>query len=237
MKRAMSAVLGSGVAALGAAAVCPAANATPEHVPAPPRPAATARHERRHARPRHRGHAPKPMMRNGDYVYEVTIGNTEASEGKPNMTCLGSNMRITGLSTFPEGKNAGALWQKHPEAWNGTFTITTGPAATITVSWTPPSERREAEEEASSHNGFILNPRLWGQDDTAAVGRVCAATSPDTVVGEIGEGVATWVLPAPVRSAAALMATPPTNIYPNEYSAAFEVLPNGTVPAFAPFNS
>jgi len=45
------------------------------------------------------------------------------------------------------------------------------------------------------------------------------------------------MLPAPVRSADALMATPPTNIYPYEYSVAFEVLPDGTVPAFTPFNS
>jgi hypothetical protein len=78
---------------------------------------------------------------------------------------------------------------------------------------------------------------LWGQNDSAPVSAVCAATSPGAVVGEIGEGVATWVLPVPVRSAAALMATPPTNIYPNEYSVTFEVLPNGTVPPFAPFNS
>jgi hypothetical protein len=179
---------------------------------------------------------PKPTLRNGSYVYTVVIGNTVATAGKPNVACSGSSMRLTGIATFPESKNATALWERTPTAWKRRYTITTGPATTITVSWLPAAEQREAEEEAA-HNGSVRNPRLWGQENTTPTSAVCAATSPGAVVGEIGEALATWVLPAPARSAAALMATPPTNIYPNEYSAAFEVLPNGTVPAFAPMNS
>jgi hypothetical protein len=234
-RRAMSVVLGSGVGVIAlSAAACPAANAAKGDAPTTPKPTTTARRERGHARARRRSSAPKPTVRNGDYVYEVIIGNTETNQGKPNMTCSGSSMRITELATFPEGKNAVELWE--PASWNRLYTITTGPATTITVSWTPPAERQEAEEEAAAHNGFILNPRLWGQDNTAPVSAVCGATSPGAVVGEIRGAQATWVLSSPVSSAAALMATPPTNIYPAKYAIAFEVLPNGTVPAFSPFS-
>lgn len=230
-KRAMTVVLGSGAAVLGAA--CPPASAASEHAP---NARATVRHERPHARPRHRRPLPKPTLRNGNYVYTVIIGNTEATEGKPNMTCSGSSMRLTGIATYPDSSNASALWEKTPAAWTRLYTITTGPATTITVSWTPPEKRQAAAEEAAQHNGLVLNPRLWGQNDTAPVSIICGATSPGAVVGELGEALATWVLPAPVRSAAALMATPPTNINANEYGAAFEVLPNGTVPAFTPYS-
>jgi hypothetical protein len=90
------------------------------------------------------------------------------------------------------------------------------------------------EEESDAHNGFILNPRLWSKPETTLASTICAATTPGAVVGEVGEALATWVLPAPARSAAALMATPPTNVSPNELRIAFEVLPGGAVPAFTP---
>jgi hypothetical protein len=234
-KRAFSAVMGTSAAALSAAGACPPANAAPKHAPTTPKPT-TVRHERRHARP-HRRPTSKPTIRHGDYVYKVAIGNTVATEGKPNTACSAAGMRITGLGTFPESNNATALWERTPAAWKRHYTITTGPATTITVSWLPAAEQREAEEEATAHNGSVLNPRLWGQSDSALTSAVCAATSPGAAVAEIGEALATWVLPAPARSAAALMATPPTNIYPNEYSAAFEVRPDGSVPAFAPLAS
>lgn len=232
-KRAFSAVLGTSAAALSAAAACPPANAATEHAPTTPKPATTVRHER----PHHRRPASKPTIHHGSYVYTVIIGDTEATEGKPNVACSWSNMRLTGIATYPNSNNASALWERTPAAWKQQYTITTGPATTITVSWLPAAKQQEAREEAATHNGSILNPRLWGQENTTPTSAVCAATSPNATVAEIGEGLATWVLPAPVSSAAALMATPPTNISPNEYRVAFEVLPNGTVPAFAPFNS
>jgi hypothetical protein len=229
-KRAFSAVLGTSAAALSAAGACPPADAAAAHAPTAPKPAMTVRHERsRHS-------SPKPTLRKGDYVYKVFIGGTKAPEGKPNVACSGSSMRLTGITTYPDSNDASALWERTPAAWKKRNTITTGPATTITVSWLPAAEQREAEEEAATHNGSVLNPRLSGQPDSALTSAVCAATSPGASVGDIGEGLATWVLPAPARSAAALMATPPTNIYPNEYSVAFEVLPNGSVPAFSPYS-
>src|SRR5258705_6079941 len=184
-KRAFSAVMGTSAAALSAAGACPPANAATEHAPT------TARHEHKHARPRHHRALPKPTLRNGSYVYTVVIGNTVATEGKPNAACSGSSMRITGLATYPESKNATALWERTPAAWKQHYTITTGPATTITVSWLPAAEQREAEEEAA-HNGSVRTPRLQGKPDSALTSTVCAATSPGAAVGEIGEALATW---------------------------------------------
>jgi hypothetical protein len=238
-KRCRSVVLGASVAAASAVGACPTANATNAQgarEQRPHEPAKVRRHDpKRRVRQRHRKNSSPAAAHPGKYVYEVVIGNTEAEENKPNMACSGSSVRITGLATFPESSNATALWYKPPESWKRLFTITTGPATTITVGWTPPSERQAAAEDAAAHNGFILNPRLWGQEDTTATSTVCDA-SPGAVLGELGEALATWVLPAPVRSAAALMATPPTNIYPNEYSIPFEVLPDGTVPPFQSYS-
>lgn len=234
-KRCRTMALGAGVAAIGAAAACPTANAANEAAPAAHTPQAAVTHE--HARPRRRrkpSAAPKPAPHHGPYVYTVVIGETEADENTPNVTCTAAGMRITGLGTFAESPDASALWERTPVAWKRTYAITAGPATTITVGWTPPAERREAEEESEAHNGFILNPRLWSKPETTLASTICAATSPDAVVGEVGEALATWVLPAPARSAAALMATPPTNVNANELRIAFEVLPNGSVPAFAP---
>lgn len=229
-RRCRSVVFSASVVALGATGACPAANAANEHAPTMPKPTTTVRHER----PRHS--SPKPTLRKGDYVYKVFLGGTKAPEGKPNVACSGSSMRLTGITTYPDSNNASALWERTPAAWKKRNTITTGPATTITVSWLPAAKQREAEEEAAAHNGSVLNPRLSGQPDSALTSAVCAATSPGASIGDIGEGLATWVLSTPATSAAALMATPPTNIYPNEYSVAFEVLPNGSVPSFAPFS-
>jgi hypothetical protein len=234
-KRCRAVAISASVAAISAATACQAADAASEAAPTAhaPRAAATREHARPHRR---RSPAPTPTTHHGDYVYTVVIGETEADENTPNMTCTAAGMRITGLGTFAESPDATALWERTPSAWKRTYAITTGPATTVTVSWTPPSERREAEEESDAHNGFILNKRLWGKPDTTLASTICAATSPGAVVGEVGEALATWVLPAPARSAAALMAMPPTNVSPNELRIAFEVLPNGSVPAFQPLS-
>jgi hypothetical protein len=234
-KRCRAVAISASVAAISAATACQAADAASEVTPTAhaPRTAATHEHAGSHRR-RKPSVAPKPSPQHGPYVYTVVIGETEADENTPNVTCAGAGMRITGLGTFAESPDATALWERTPSAWKQTYAITAGPATTITVSWTPPSERREAEEESDAHNGFILNKRLWGKPDTTLASTICAATTPGAVVGEVGEALATWVLPAPASSAAALMATPPTNVSPNELRIAFEVLPNGSVPAFTP---
>ncbi|HTC58681.1 MAG TPA: hypothetical protein VK691_01015 [Solirubrobacteraceae bacterium] len=174
------------------------------------------------------------MRGHGKYVYKAVIGDTEATESEPNMACAGAGARLTGIA-FAElnGPGSSRIWAQHPAAFNKTYTLTTSPATTITVSWTPPAERREAQEESVAHNGEIRNQRLQGQDDTTTVGTVCAATHPGANVAEIGEATATWELPTPVTNLTALVSHAPTSIAPNEYRVAFEVLPNGTVPAFA----
>jgi hypothetical protein len=232
-KRCRSVVLGASVAALGAtgAGTCPAANAA--NVPGSHGPRAAV--ARKHAKPRRR--APHSAVHHGKYVYEAVIGNTEATANEPNMACASAGARLTRIA-FAELNGPGSfkIWAQHPAAFNKTYTLTTSPATTITVSWLPAAEQREAEEEAA-RTGNVSNPRLQGQNDTTTVSAVCAAAPrPGANIAEIGEATATWELPAPVTSLAALTRYAPTSITPNEYSAAFEVLPNGTVPPFAPFS-
>jgi hypothetical protein len=228
-KRCRAVAISASVAAISAATACQAADAASEAASTAHAPRAADKRE--HAGSHRRR---KPSPQHGPYVYTVVIGETEADENTPNMTCTAAGMRITGVGTFAESPDATALWERTPAAWKRLYAITTGPATTVTVGWTPPSERREAEEESDAHNGFILNPRLWSKPETTLASTICAATTPGAVVGEVGEALATWVLPAPASSAAALMATPPTNVSPNELRIAFEVLPGGSVPAFAP---
>jgi hypothetical protein len=239
-RRCRAVVLGASVAALGAtgagggeALARPAANAA--SAPGSHGPRATVAHKhavlRRH--PRHKA-APTPARRSGKYVYEGVIGNTVATENEPNMACTGAGARLTRIA-FAELNGPGSfkIWAQHPAAFNKTYTLTATPTTTITVSWTPPAERREAEEEAATHNGEVRNPHLQGQNDTTTVGKVCAAAPrPDAAIAEIGEATVTWELPAPVTSLAALTRHAPTNITPNEYSVSFEVQPDGTVPPF-----
>src|SRR5258708_6298794 len=104
--------MGTSAAAWSVAGACPPANAATEHAPT------TARHEHKHARPRHHRALPKPTLRNGSYVYTLGIGNTVATEGKPNAACSGASMRITRLATYPESQNATALWERTPD-WGG----------------------------------------------------------------------------------------------------------------------
>ena len=138
---------------------------------------------------------------------------------------------------MPETSAATALFYRNESFWGKRVTITAGPTAKVTISWTPPAERREAEAEATAHNGEIRNPRLWGQEDTGLAGTVCAATTPNAALGDIGEGEVTWRLPRPVTSVAALLAQPATSVYTNEYMLVFEILPDGTVPNFAPYQT
>ena len=138
---------------------------------------------------------------------------------------------------MPETSAATALFYRNESFWGKRVTITAGPTAKVTISWTPPAERREAEAEAAAHNGEIRNPRLWGQEDTGLAGAVCAATTPNAALGDIGEGEVTWRLPRPVTSVAALLAQPATSVYTNEYMLVFEILPDGTVPNFAPYQT
>lgn len=221
-KRAMSMVMGSGVAALSVAA-CPPANAAAPVAHAASKTRAVVRHER--VKPR-RGHV---RTAQGEYVYKVIVGG-EVRTDKANMACAGSSLRISGVMTYPEG-NATALWERSPAAWRQRFTITSGPATTITVPWTSPAEDKEAAE----HGGMIPNSR--SPVATTPASRVCAATTPNAAVGSVGEGVVTWRLPSPVKSVAALLAHAPANININEHVSAFTVRPDGTVPTFAPFQA
>jgi hypothetical protein len=225
-RRCRSVVLGASVAALGATGACPAANAASSGTPA------RAAFARKHAAPRHR--APHPAAHHGKYVYKAVIGNTVATENEPNMACTSDGgARLTHIA-FAELNGPGSfkIWAQHPAAFNKTYTLTATPTTTITVSWLPAAEQREAEEEAA-HTGNVSNPRLQGQNDTTTVSAVCAAAPRSGAnIAEIGEATATWELPAPVTSLAALTHHAPTNITPNEYTAVFEVLPNGTVPPF-----
>lgn len=235
-KRAMSVVLGISTAALSAAAVCPAANATPDARKPVSAKTPAAEHPRPSRSPSLRELERQVPSPDGEYVYKAVIDG-QISVEKPNTSCSGSVIRLAGVTLEAQGQNANSFWFKNPNSWNGTFTLTTSPATTITVSWLPPAERREAAEEAATHNGSVLNPRLWGKPDAAPVSSICSATAPNAALGGISEGVVTWQLPRPAKSVAALLTYPAANIYPNQYMLAFEALPDGTVPAFAPFNS
>jgi hypothetical protein len=167
-------------------------------------------------------------------VYKATIGDTVATQGDPNMACSGGGGARLKRIAFAdlEGPGAFKIWAGNPEAFNKTYTLTATPTTTVTVNWLPANERREALEEGA-RIGDVRNPRLQGQEDTATVSAVCAASAkPGARIAEIGLAQATWELSAPVTSLAALTRYAPTNITPSEYSVAFEVLPNGTVPPF-----
>jgi hypothetical protein len=232
-RRCRSVVFGASVVALGATGACPAANAA--SAPGSHGPRAAVAHK--HAPPRrHRRHkaVPSPASRHGKYVYKGVIGNTVATANEPNMACTGDGgARLTRIA-FAELNGPGSfkIWAQHPAAFNKTYTLKATPTTAITVNWMPASKQREAEEEAA-HTGNVSNPRLQGQNDTTTVSAVCAAAPrPGANIAEIGEATATWELPAPVTSLAELTRYAPTSITPNEYSAVFEVLPNGTVPPF-----
>lgn len=219
-KRCRSIVLSASVAALGTTAACPAANAEGSGGPVPasaPRAAAVREHAtpKRHVA-RHRG----------AYVYEVAVGGELRSEA-PNTSCAGNSIRFTRLTfKMSESPAADALSERDPSFWRDRFTVTAGPATTITMPWNSPQETREAEE----HNGVIQNGHgTWA---TAPAARVCAATSPDAALGSVGEGIVTWRLPAPVTSVAALLAQSPTSATFNELMVAFSIQPDGSVPAF-----
>lgn len=85
----------------------------------------------------------------------------------------------------------------------------------------------------------MLHPPLVAvpQWDSGAAGAVCAATSPNAGLGDIGEGEVTWRLPQPVASVAALLAQPAASVYTNEYMLVFEILPDRSVPTFTPFQT
>jgi hypothetical protein len=222
-RRCRSIVMSTSVVALGATGACPAANAASNGTPGSHGNRAVVAHKRA---------APVPARRRV-YVYKAVIGDTEAMENEPNMACAGAGARLTGIA-FAElnGPGSSRIWAQHPAAFNKTYTLTTSPATTITVSWTPPAERREAQEESAAHNGEIRNPRLQGRDNTTTVGAVCAATHSGANIAEIAGAGARWELPAPVTSLAALVSHTPTSIAPNEYRVAFEVQPDGAVPPF-----
>jgi hypothetical protein len=210
--------MGSGVAALSVAA-CPPANATAPDAHAASKTRAVVRHER--VKPR-LGHV---RTAQGEYVYKVIVGG-EVRTDKANMACSGSSLRISGVTAYPESRDATSLWERSPAAWRQRFTITSGPATTITVPWSSPGEDKEAAE----NGGMIPNSRSLVS--TTQASRVCAATTPNAAVGSMGEGVVTWSLPSPAKSVAALLAHAPTNVSINEYVSAFTIQPDGTVPTF-----
>ncbi len=221
-KRAMSAVMGSGVAALSVAA-CPPANASESSHAAPSKQAAV-RHERTRSR---RPHARPPH--NGDYVYKVTISG-EISNTRANTACSGSSLKIVGVTTYPESRSTTALWERSTATWRQHFTITSGPATTITVPYTTPAELAEAE----AHDGNAPNsPSVTG---TASASRVCAAAAPNAGVASVGEGIVTWRLPKPAKGVAALLSQPPTNIDLNKLAMAFTIQPGGAVTVSGPYS-
>jgi hypothetical protein len=240
-KRCRTVVIGVG-AALATTGACPQAHAA-SATPATPRGVhVTARHKHHtkptsHAAPAH-----------GPYVYEATI-ESELSMHDANMRCTGGTLKLVAVALSAEGpdgrsytrppkvaRNSNDLWDQHPAAWEGPHTITAGPKTTVTMFWTPPAERQAAGEESLRNNGEIRDPRLQGQADTAVATAVCAAIAPNAGVASIGRGLATWRLPHPVTSVRALLSQPVTSIVADEYiTNNIEILPNGSVPAFTPY--
>jgi hypothetical protein len=240
-KRCRTVVLGASVAALGATGACPPAHAASAN-PATRRGAHVAARHKHRGKPT--GHA---APAHGPYVYEAAI-EAEVSTHDANMRCTAGTLKLVGVGLSAEGpdqsytrppkvaRNSNDLWDQHPAAWEGPHTITAGPATTLTMQWTPPSERRAAEEESMRNNGEIRDPRLRAEADTAHATTVCAATAPNAGVASIGLGLATWRLPHPVTSVRALLSHPVTSIVADEYvTGGLEILPNGSVPAFAPY--
>ncbi|MGA9314757.1 MAG: hypothetical protein WBV77_09025 [Solirubrobacteraceae bacterium] len=181
-------------------------------------------------------------------MYEATI-EAEVNANEANALCVTGTMKLIGVGLSPEGpdesytrpptvaRNSNDLWDQNPAAWEGPHTITTGPSTTLTMQWTPPAERREAEEESQRNNGEVRDPRLMGQSDTALATTVCAATTPDAGVLSIGKGLATWRLPRAVTSLHALLNQSVTSIVVSEYvRGGLEILPNGSVPTFKSFS-
>lgn len=234
-KRCRAVVLGASVAvgALGATGAC-AAGAASGETPSPGASQATT--ASKHPKFRRR------LSAHGAYVYEAVIGDTEVTENEPNMECSGVGRAASGATLVDTGFNAAVfkgpnlagMERRNPAMFNHTYALTLAPTTTITVNWLPHTAEQEALEEGDQHNGEVSNPRFKGQDDTATIGTVCAsATRPNAYIAEIGQATAKWVLTAPAPNLAALAKLPPASITPNEYRAAFEVLPNGTVPAFS----
>ncbi len=243
-RRCRSVVFSASVVALGATGACPAANAARGGTPGSHGPRATVAHKRT-APPRH--HSPKPVGPQGVYVYEATV-EAEVNANEANARCVTGTMKLIGVGLSPEGpdesytrpptvaRNSNDLWDQNPAPWEGSHTITTGPSTTLTMQWTPPAVRREAEEESQRNNGEVGDPRLRGQEDTGLTSTVCAATTPDAGVLSIGKGLATWRLPRAVTSLHALLNQPVTSIIVSEYvRGGLEILPNGSVPTFKPF--
>ncbi len=242
-RRCRSIVMSTSVVALGATGACPAANAASGPASGPH--GERAGIARKHVNPRRRHHSPKPVGPQGAYVYEAAI-EAEVNANEANARCVTGTMKLIGVGLSPEGpnesytrpptvaRNSNDLWDQNPAAWEGPHTITTGPGTTLTMQWTPPAERREAEEESQRNNGEVRDPRLMGQEDTGLASTVCAATTPDAGVLSIGKGLATWRLSRAVTSLHALLSQPVTSIVASEYVAGgLEILPNGSVPPFA----
>jgi hypothetical protein len=239
-KRCRTVVIGMG-AALATTSACPQAHAASASPATPPGAHVAARHKH-HAKPT--DHA---SPAHGPYIYEASI-EAEVSTHDANMRCNGGTLKLVGVGLSAEGpdesytrppkvaRNSNDLWEQHPAAWEGPHTITAGPGTTLTMHWMPPSERQAAEAESARNNGEIRDPRLQGQEDTALTTAVCAATAPNAGVASIGRGLATWRLPHPVMSVRALLSQPVTSIVADEYiTSGIEILPNGSVPAFAPY--
>jgi hypothetical protein len=234
-KRCRTVILGASVAVLGAATACPDANAASKAAPATQGTRAAVAHV--HHKPRRRPWPRTAPAPHGPYVYAIRVGG-EINVKKTDVQCSGSSIWLTQVSlVMPETSAAGALFNRNESFWDKHVTITAGPTAKVTISWKPPAERREAEAEANAHNGEIRNPRLWGQEDSGAAGTVCAATAPNAALGDIAEAEVTWRLPQPGASVAALLAQPATSVYTNEYMLVFEILPDGSVPSFTPYET
>jgi hypothetical protein len=237
-RRCRSVVLGASVAVLGTVSACPPTNAASTEATGSHAPRATiarrhAEHHQRHAA------APIPAAHPGKYVYEVSAEG-EVNVEHPNTSCSGTTLKLAGMALSAEGpgpRNSNQLWQQNPAAWERPYTVTTGATTTITMDWLPPKLQQEAVDEGDRNNGEVRNPRFKGQEDSTTASRICAATAPGAAVASIGRAQVVWSLAAPVRNLATLLADSPTSIHVEEDSAVFEVLPDGTVPSFTPYNS
>lgn len=243
-RRCRAVVIGASVAALGATGACASAEAATTRVQASQAKAPAATLARRHERRRH--HRPAAAPHHGPFVYEAQITNLVpgySPSSPPNTSCTPSGGARVVRVSFEEATEkfghdegpVGVLWE-HPGVLARVYSLTLSPATKITVNWLPRAERKEALEDAAAHHGFILNPRLQGQEDTTTIGTVCAAAQqPNSPIADVGaKTTLTWRLPAPVPSLAALAAQPAASITPDDDGEAFEVLPNGSVPPFTP---
>lgn len=229
----MTIVTASSAAVALAAVACPAASAekTESGHRAKPR-VARRHHTRTHPAPEHKG----PYK----YVIEVDDELPGRAPYEANLSCdsSGGGATLRVMLEWVEGPGVvGETMLENEKALRKPYTIPLAPATTIMASYMTPAEEAGREEEFQKHDGVDSNPNYQGHEEIGPIGRVCAATSPGAGLGELGpKSEVKWTLSSPAPSLNALLKDPPTRVNPNWDSLAFTILPDGTVPAFAPYH-